>query len=240
MSPGALQAFKQHVLDAYPYEACGVLAGGCYVPCRNVAANPLRHFELSAEDQARATLDHGRIEAVLHSHPYGLASSQGHPREWPSHADMAGWVGGTTTWGIVSTDGSGVSEPVWLQDHNPAPYSGREFVWGAADCYQLIRDWYWRERGQRLLNFARSWAFWKDGTQIYLDNFRKAGFEIVTSSDVQPGDVALMRYGTRVVAHGGIVTGPDELLHHQVHRLSGYDSLHKWMKQIDCFVRYQG
>jgi len=239
MSPEALEAFKRHVLETYPSEACGVLAGGRYVPCRNVAADPAAHFELSTEDQARAMLEYGPIEAVCHSHPYSLSDRQDYPREWPSHADMASWITGTTPWVIVSTDGHGISQPVWLRDENPAPYKGREFTWGASDCYQLIRDWYWRERGARLMNFARRWAFWKNGEQIYLDNFEKAGFYEVSPSEVEVGDVALMRYGTRVVAHGGVVVGPDQLLHHQVHKLSGVDSLHKWEKQIECFVRKQ-
>jgi proteasome lid subunit RPN8/RPN11 len=240
MSPEALETFKQHALRSYPAEACGVLCGAVYVPCHNAAETPLRDFRISAKELAQIRAQHGKVTAVLHSHPYQANAAPQHPPEWPSGADMENWIKSRKPWGIAACDGEGVSKLLWLDDGDPEPLIGREFVWGVNDCYSLIRDWYRQERGIKLKNFARHWKFWERGAALYEDNFGAAGFVAVEASQVQVGDVVLMRYGTRTSAHGGIVTGTDQLLHHLWHKQSGYDSLHKWERLVTKYLHYVG
>jgi cell wall-associated NlpC family hydrolase len=240
LSPEALGAFKAHVLASYPNEAAGVVVRGSYVSCHNTSAAPLSHFSISAEELARIEIGIGPVEAILHSHPYDPKGNQDCPPEWPSANDMESWMKGTTPWGIVATDGEGISQVLWLDDANPAPLEGRPFVWGVNDCYSLIRDWYRMERGITIPNYARQWKFWERNQPLYDDNFAHAGFTEIKASEVQPGDVVLMKIMSRHSAHGGIVTGPDTLFHHLIHRQSGYDRLHKWTRCINKFLRYTG
>jgi proteasome lid subunit RPN8/RPN11 len=83
-----LDAIRGHARGEHPRECCGVLLGVDdevieAVPARNVAAQPLRRYEVSPEDhlaqikrcrtstlvEARAT----RIVGVYHSHPHSAA-----------------------------------------------------------------------------------------------------------------------------------------------------------------------
>lgn len=240
MTPEALAAFEAHVIACYPAEACGVLAKGCFVPCENVADNPRTDFAISAQELAQIELTKGPVEAVLHSHPYDITKPPAFPPEWPSHLDMHSWMQGKTRWGIVATDGEGISPVLWMDDASPAPLEGREFVWGVNDCYSLIRDWFRFERGITLPNYPRQWKFWERGQALYDDNFTDAGFVEIAENDVKPGDCALMRIRTAVSTHAAVITGPNTILHHLLHRQSGYDSLLKWRPFVTKYVRYKG
>lgn len=240
MTPDALKAFEEHVLRKYPAEACGVLVGDAYIPCENVAVDPISDFAISAKEMAHIALTYGDITAILHSHPYNKAVAPKRPAEWPSHMDMHSWIQGTTPWGIVATDGEGITPVLWMDDANPEPLEGREFIWGVNDCYSLIRDWYRIERGITLKNYARGWGFWEQGVSLYDQHFADAGFVEIPDKDIQVGDVVLMRIYGPIESHGGVVTAPDSILHHLMHRQSGYDSLHKWRRCISRFIRYVG
>lgn len=52
-----------------------------------------------------------------------------------------------------------------------APLVGREFSHGVNDCYQLIRDWYARERGIVLKNFDRTEGWWERGEDLYMKHY---------------------------------------------------------------------
>ena len=121
-----------------------------YVPCTNAAAGT-DHFVLPAEEYAAAE-DQGEIVAVVHSHPDVPAD--------PSQADLVACEASGLPWYIVRVDlvdgaalaGQLVSiEPTGYQ----APLVGRQFAHGVLDCYQLIVDWYARECGVTLKQFAR-------------------------------------------------------------------------------------
>lgn len=239
LSPEALQAFAAHAVAQYPREACGVVAGAAYVPCDNVAADPIRDFAITAQQMALIELERGPIEAVLHTHTYNAQRPREHP-EWPSHMDMDCWLKASTPWGIAATDGEGISQLVWLEDAKPAPYEGREFLWGVHDCYSLIRDWFKQERGITLNNYAREWGHWNKGKSMYDDLFAKEGFVEITAKEAKVGDCVLMRYATRVTSHAAVITGTDQILHHLYHKQSGYDTLQKWAYMVTKFVRYEG
>lgn len=60
--------------SAEPEEACGFLLespdGRKFFPCKNIAENPQRDFEIASEDWERAEAE-GEISAIVHSHPDG-------------------------------------------------------------------------------------------------------------------------------------------------------------------------
>lgn len=229
-------AIRAHAVAEYPRECCGlVVVDGRreqYVPCRNEALGN-DHFELSAEDYASAE-DLGRIAAVVHSHPDAPAA--------PSAADRVACEASGLPWYIVAVarDESGqavAGEPIGFTPTGfQAPLLGRQFAHGVLDCYTLVRDWYARERGIALPDFARQDGWWEPGRQgnLYMDHYAEAGFRPLTSSEaLEPGDVVLMMIRSDRVNHAGVYLGgeglreepglhpvPDALLHHLYGRLS--------------------
>ncbi|RKF21081.1 M67 family peptidase [Altericroceibacterium spongiae] len=91
--------------DALPQEACGLLLGASgiidrAVPVRNVAAEPLRHFEIDPQaliDAHRAERQGGpELIGYFHSHPVGRAA--------PSPTDRARASGDGKVWAIIAKD----------------------------------------------------------------------------------------------------------------------------------------
>ncbi|KVD71783.1 hydrolase Nlp/P60 [Burkholderia ubonensis] len=241
------QAIAKHALAEYPRECCGlvVLVDGVemYVPCRNAAATPSEHFVMSPGDYAAAE-DRGEIVEVVHSHP-------GAPAQ-PSMADKAMCEqSGIARWVIVSlgvqADGS-IAVDDWCE-FGPSgyvpPLVGREFAHGSLDCYSLIRDWYRIERGIELPDFERPDGWWDDGaSNLYLDNFAKAGFaDVGQHAELQPSDVLLMQIRSKngVPNHAGIYLGEGVMLHHMYGRLSGRTVWGgMWAHCLRTVLRYQG
>ena len=56
---------------------------------------------------------------------------------------------------------------------------------------RLFRDYYDQVLGEKLPDFKRADNWWQGGENLYLDGYRKAGFEKV--DDLQEHDVILMR-----------------------------------------------
>lgn len=228
--------FTEHVLQQYPREACGVMVGGTFIPCENTAEDPTRHFRLNPLDLVR----HGKVEAIMHSHPYSRTEHRTYPPEWPSHDDVKGFMATNVPWVIVATDGEGVSEQVVLRDTRDEPLTGRPFIHGIFDCYSLVRDWFWQHKQVTLPNFPRQMGWWHTDADLYIKNFEAAGFKEISIEDVQVGDCLLMRYAARCTNHAAVVTGDNRLLHHIAFRLSGEDYISAWSKNTVKGVRYVG
>lgn len=238
LSFAAQNAFEQHVLREYPREACGVIVAGNYTPCRNVSTEPTTSFRIEGAEIARIEVEHGPIEAYLHSHPF--QGQQESPPEWPTAHDLKSWMNQSKPWGIVATDGVGVTAPVWLDDGHPEPLEGRQFIFGVNDCYSLVRDWFRLERGIVLPNFVREPDWWVSGLDLYGDNFEAAGFVEIRREEVRVGDACLMQIRSPVLNHAAVITGPNQILHHLMHRLSGTDQFSKWERCVGKYLRYRG
>lgn len=238
LSPEAHEAFKAHVIAQYPKEACGLLIDGVYVPQDNISETPERTFRIAPEALIRSgSMD---LQAVLHSHPYDLRVAPAYPPEWPSTADMRSWIAMGIPWGICATEGEGITQLVWLDDANPAPLLGREFIHGVHDCYSIVRDWFKLQRSVTLPNFARGMDWWETGADLYDENFERAGFVTIPFEEATVGDCVLFKVRSPVTNHAAVITGENEILHHLFHRLSGHDSLNKWTRVINRAVRYRG
>jgi proteasome lid subunit RPN8/RPN11 len=119
------------------------------------AATPDEHFVLDPADYADVE-DQGEIVAVVHSHP--VTPPQ------PSVADQVSCNATGLPWVIVNpkTEAWGGCTPKDFE----LPYVGREFAFGVVDCYALVRDWYRREFGVVLADFARRDRFWERGENL--------------------------------------------------------------------------
>lgn len=234
-----LKDFEAHVLERYPEEACGLVVDGAFIPVPNSALEPTKTFRIDPLHYVKASAM-GTVQAVLHSHPYQIAEQHKWPPEWPSAADMTGWLANNIPWGICATEGQGISQLVWLDEDNPEPLTGREFIHGINDCYSLIRDWFRLERGIALPNFARGMEWWTSGKDLYDENFERVGFRPIAMEELQVGDCVMFKVRSPVTNHAAVVTGSNQILHHLFHRLSGHDELAKWGRVINRAVRYIG
>lgn len=239
LTPQTLQRISEHATISYPAEICGFIINDEFVPAKNSAEDPRKNFRISPEVRMECE-KYGKIQAVIHSHPYNKFDPPKWPAQWPSSVDMQSWMQDCVPWGIVACDGEGITKPVWLDENVIAPLEGREFVHGIWDCYSVIRDWFRLERNITLPNYPRSMEWWRCGGDLYSENFSAAGFTEINKTEAAVGDVVLMKVHSPVICHAAVITGTDEILHHLFHRLSGYDSLQKWDRQIMKVVRYIG
>jgi len=212
----------------FPREACGlvVIVKGRerYWPCRNLAVGT-DQFILDPQDYLAAELA-GDIVGVVHSHP-DLPCT-------PSQADLVACEASGLPWHIVSVPGGQwhYMEPTGYQ----APLVGREWSHGVLDCYSLIRDWYARERGLQLPDFARRDEWWLRGDDLYVEHFREAGFVEIDPADIQPGDGILMRVVSPVTNHGAVYLGDNRIIHHVQNRLSCRDIYGDFWRQRTTHV----
>lgn len=226
------RAIEKHALECYPEECVGIIVDGKYKRLKNTHANPT---ESGSFDES--VFVKYQVQALIHSHP--------NSGNQPSLADCDAWRKLKVVFGIIATDGEAVSEIRWLDENNPAPLVGREFIYGHHDCGSIVRDWYWLERGIRIPDFARDHD-WKPGEahkDLYSQIVDKAGFYEVDRRDLQEGDVLLMRIAGPHMHHAAVYVGNNKILQ-QLHapkarHLSGYDDLMgAWDKFVVKVVRY--
>jgi proteasome lid subunit RPN8/RPN11 len=202
-----------------------------YERCRNLAEAPTEQFVIDPEDYARVD-DMGEILAVVHSHPNANPA--------PSQADRVGIEETGLPWAIVNPAIG--RHTLTFPSGYRAPLVGREWCHGVLDCYAIIRDYYRDEKKLIIPNFHRPDLWWKNGGNLYLDNFEKAGFVEVDRSDMRPGDGLLMAHQASVPNHGAIYLGGMTILHHVYGRLSSRDvfggywqrCLRHVMRHISC------
>jgi proteasome lid subunit RPN8/RPN11 len=221
MTPEVRQQIYAHALAEFPRECCGLVVGNEYVRCRNIATTPSEHFILAPEDYANAE-DKGEVTMVVHSHPNLPARA--------SEGDKVSCEASGLPWLIVSV----IKQPEDVQPRiagdamiapcgYEAPLIGRTFCFGVLDCFTLIRDWYMRTLGIELPNFERRDNFWADGVdqELYLDNYRKAGFVDVTDGSLEVGDILMMKVRSpKSTNHAGVYIGKGLFLHHLYGKLS--------------------
>jgi proteasome lid subunit RPN8/RPN11 len=245
-------AFKEHVLRDFPNESCGLVIDGQYYPCKNASETPRKTFKIKGEERLSLELQHGPIQAVLHSHPYLPNDAQRfyadkYDPSWPSVFDQKNFIEDNCDWGIVSSDGDGISEIVWLSQ-KPVSLEKRPFAWFVSDCYAVVRDWYSLNTNIQLPNFTRPWTFWKNSLNTREDGIQAIPYsEKLPTEKAQVGDMVVFALaGSKVPNHLGVITGSNELLHVFANDKPGalyyahtvrWD---KWMSRARYVVRWKG
>ncbi len=239
-----MAAWTAHVLAEFPKEACAYLVDGEIFPVGNVSDNPTQTFNVDALDRLRAEAK-GQVTGFLHSHPATPleAASRPYPTFWPSSHDMRSWLADNVRWGISACDGDYVTEPVWLDEDHVAPLEGRPFIHGIWDCYSAVRDYFRVNKGVTLKNYPRGMEWWNAGEDLYDTQFAGAGFVELPSTDLKPGDVALMAIHSKgVICHAAVLHDLNTLFHHTYSRsgtgLSCYVPFGRWEKHVIKYVRY--
>lgn len=185
-----------HAKQCYPEECCGLIVGGEYIPCRNVAKQH-NQFEIYYKDWARAEdlaeSQNKSIEAIVHSHPDATNKA--------SQLDLLQLEAHGIPWVIVSYSQKDGAVPNDFAVYEPSGYRtpllGREYIHAYQDCYTLVQDFYARELGIILPNFERRDRWWEDkeSPSLYVDNFSQAGFVEVHTTEYKYGDLLICRVG---------------------------------------------
>jgi len=215
----AFEAFRDHAHEQAPLEACGVIAGDVYFPCRNVTEGDPKHsFSIHAGDQDSAE-DAGPIQAICHSHT-GPATPSDLDRERCSESGVP--------WFIL-----GQGDEMQRLDPALIPLTERPFLFGWSDCWSLVRDYY-----GGLPDFPREDKFWELGHSPFTEQFSACGFREVSLVDALPGDALLMRFRSHVIPnHAGILLNDGWLLHHPRNLFSRVDLLTPYLGRISHVLR---
>jgi len=240
----ATEAFRQDVIKRYPNEACGFIINDDYHSCFNVSEEPEKHFRISGEERFDIEQLFGPIQAIVHSHPYTLEESQHFAKRkynpvWPSVGDQESFLSDNIPWGIVATDGEGISEITWLDETEIIPLESRKFSWFNADCYALVRDWHRINNNITLPNFTREYGFWLNGQNIIeegiatIDCLKRYPTEQAIVGDIAIFDTA----GTGIVNHLGVIAGTNELYHQWIDRYAEKSRWDHWQKHCKYVVR---
>ena len=113
-------------------------------------------------------------------------------------------------------------------------YLNRPFLHGVFDCYSMVRDFYLREWGLWLpANIQRTYGWWEEGENLYVDGAPQYGFEPVT--DMARHDLLVLKFGP-VPNHGAIYLGNNKLLHHVGGRFSCIEEMTRTYKQSIAIV----
>lgn len=228
--------------EAYPNEMCGFVIGDDFFVVENISQTPKDSFEISHIAQTEFA---PRCKFFIHSHPDGWAC--------PSKKDMEQQRITDIPWGFIATDGKAVSEINFLGDSLPIhDLELRPFVHGITDCWSAIRDWYKLKRNVQLKDFPRSWRWWHENEDMYMDNLEKAGFEFYSLEKMKKegpkeGDLFLVNLDRRgpKLNHAGVYLGNGLGYHHttgdkpvDLSRPAKIEPVERWMKYIHLWARY--
>lgn len=247
LTAAVIEAAKKHARAEYPKESCGVVFRGDYVPCVNIAADPLKDFEIASRVYAQFVAQ-GGVDAILHSHPDGPL--------FPTQSDMESQILTNVPWGIIPLDDERIGDPImWGDRLDKTPLIGREFRHGISDCYSLIRDTFalgaeglktqgvssdWPFEPRFLPEVPRDDAWWNiEGQDLYSAGLAKHGFRPIQQHDVRAGDGFLVKVRSNKFNHAGLLVTKDLILHHLPGRLSRREPAGMWGRTAELWVRHE-
>lgn len=110
-------------------------------------------------------------------------------------------------------------------------YTNRIYLYGMLDCYTLIRDYY-RDNHDVWFpsNIDRSFGWWNNGRNLYVDLYEQYGFKEVTKDKIRIGDVLIFKFDNSMPSHSAIYIGQGKMLHHMLGRFSTvepFDGIYK-------------
>ena len=224
--------YKLRFIACWPPEGVGYVKDGQFHTLEKFAADPRYAFEVDPAFMLEEP------DCLLHSHCTGVEVLTGDPRS-PSSEDLKGQIATAIEWGICVTDGEVCEDPLyWGNPKNRPPLLDREFIFNIQDCYALVQDWFYQERGIELPNGHRTPHWNEEGEDHLTERFQKWGFEKVDIRAIELGDVLFYRIRSVVPNHLGIYLGNGEVLSHFYGRISCVESIGKWASHIEFAARY--
>lgn len=225
----------QRAVDLAPIEGVWLITESGVREVPNVHPDPENHFEVSAEDSLSAHKE--GLLAVVHSHP-GRDPV-------PSEADMASQLRTGVPWGIVAVNNGEASDFIWWGAEYPRPpLLGRPFAHGQADCYALVRDFYFAH-GIDLNEVPRNWQWWEE-EEKFEQRWKEFGFSLVGTDNMVKGDMWVSQIRTPFECHCGVMLDSEKTLHHpgsdyavDPSRLSIVEPVYRYVPFITKVLRHE-
>lgn len=105
------------------------------------------------------------------------------------------------------------------------------------DCFTLIRDFF-KLQGVELPDFERP-AEPETSDSIFLEQAECIGFKPVIYEHRRPGDVLIMRLGTKEPMHAAILLPDERILHQRQDSLSAIEPLGRYyVSKVAAVFRY--
>lgn len=225
-----VDAALAHAARVQPVESCAVIVDGQYVEIDNVATDK-DQFAMDRQ-QFLAACKSGTLEAVVHSHVYAPPIASQGDRTMCEITNVP-WL--IINWPVGNW---AVIEPCGFV----APLIGRQWCFGALDCWSLARDGFQAFSGKEIPDFHREWEWWRKGQNLIVENVKTAGF-VNLGGDVMPRhcDMIVMQIRSEVPNHVGLYLEPDSII---LHHLQGHLSVREtyggfWQKATRFVARHQ-
>ncbi len=233
MQDQVLSQIIEHAERVFPREACGLIINTGYsyivIECDNESHEPDNSFLINPLIYAQWA---DKLACVYHSHPNRSPE--------PSPADIASSERCNVPFMIVGipTNEVFVYKPTGIL---PAPYEGRQFIYGVMDCLSLVSDYYQHEL-QIIINDGerKSWEWWQDPQHenAFINGFLANGF--ITVTELQPDDIIIMSLGGYCPNHAAIYQGNNTILHHPSRQCNSRIEMYGqyWQQNTVCYLRH--
>ncbi|SMB87336.1 Proteasome lid subunit RPN8/RPN11, contains Jab1/MPN metalloenzyme (JAMM) motif [Pasteurella testudinis DSM 23072] len=202
------QQIIEYAKQQEPREMCGfvVFKGKKkqFIPCENIASDPISYFEVAADDWIKVQ-EYDGVIALVHSHPNGERALSTADRQMQIQSNLDWWL---------------VTRGEIRKFRNVPPLLGRDFKHRESDCYTIICDAYMLA-GTELPQVEYDEDWYEQGKDLYIETLKNSGFEQVT--EPQLGDVILMQVISPVANHSAIYLGDNLMLQQCNNRLSKRD-----------------
>ncbi|MGB3207899.1 MAG: NlpC/P60 family protein [Crinalium sp.] len=204
-------ADSQIIKHFFSQEFCGLIVNNnLLIPAKNIADNPNERFVLDPQAWIDAEAK-GQVTCIVHSHTNGNNNF--------SPADITACKQLNIPFYLLTLP---IGDEAYYDPRIIQPYIGRQWQYGATDCYALVRDWYKQELDVKLADFERGEiGEWEDlSWNKFAENFGNQGF-IKVSEQPQKNDVILMQISAPHPNHVGVIIEESGyMLHHLCGRLS--------------------
>ena len=220
----------EHFSDVYPEEGCGILLNKrgklVWISCKNTAEDKENDFEISSKDYIEASLS-GDIHAIVHSHPDASAELSEADKKMSNFLQIP----------FIVFSVPDLEKVEYFPEKIRNPLLGREYEFGANDCYSLVRDYYYQEYNIVLPTIPFEDDWWDKGLNYFDDLYDSFGF--VEVEDLKAGDLIIFKIRDNVPNHCGVYLGEGVFLHHAIHRLSCRESIYGkgWINHVHRYLR---
>ena len=230
------KAIEKHTLACYPEEMCGFLTADNFIPVENTAEDKEHSFKIDAIEFAKHNAD---IIAIVHSHTRPLKQAELFDLRAPSYQDYLNQKQTNLPWLIVGCESITVTDPIQFPRIKSNEFTDRRFQWFLNDCYNLVQDYFFYERGIELPDAIIEHDYLDIRHKNYLfDNyFEQYGFEEIKLDDIKEGDLIIIDQGGYKANHLGIYT-QGKILHQAM--VSSIVPFETFLGRIYKVLRYVG
>jgi proteasome lid subunit RPN8/RPN11 len=219
-----LPDIEEHFKEAYPREACGVIAvhkgKPLWIACENIALND-EDFKFNSKEYLTIKSKHDII-AIIHSHPNAPSTPSEHDK---AVCDVLG-----IPYYIFSYPEMDLS--VYTPKTTRKPLLGRIYEFGKSDCYEAAKDWYIQNNYSVPNRDAYEDDWWLKNLNYFTDeHLAQKGMKKADTPEY--GSFLVFSVDSTVPNHCGIYLGNDLFFHHSVNRLSCRENLYPfWIKYL--------